>query len=86
MEHNLIPRKLHQIMISDSKLKPLTKTHNYETRTKDIPYLPSAQTKNYHESFLFQSIKDYEVVPGKLRSIQKLATFSFNMKLRFLKN
>ena len=39
MEHNLLPRKLHQMMISDSKLKPPTKTHHYETRTKDIPYL-----------------------------------------------
>ena len=86
MEHNLLPRKLHQMLTSDSKLKPLTKSHHYETRTKDIPYLPTAQIKKYHDSFLFQSIKAYEGVPVKLRSSNKLTTFSFNMKRRLLKN
>ena len=40
MEHNLLPQKLHQMMNLDSKLKSLTKTHHYDTRTKNLPYLP----------------------------------------------
>ena len=84
LEHYLLPQNLHMMMISDSKSKSLTKTHHYETRTKDLPHLPTAQNKNYHESFLFQSIKEYEKVPEKIRNSNKLTTFSFNMKLRLL--
>ena len=84
LEHYLLPQNLHMMMISDSKSKSLTKTHHYETRTKDLPHLPTAQNKNYHESFLFQSIKEYENVPEKIRNSNKLTTFSFNMKLRLL--
>ena len=53
---------------------------------KTFHIFPSAQTKNYHDSFLFQSIKDYERVPEKIRNLKKLATFSFNMKRILLEN
>ena len=58
LQHSLLPQKLHSMLLSDSKTKTLVKKCQYETRTKNLPKLPSAQTKKYHSSFLFQSIKD----------------------------
>ena len=46
----------------------------------DIPKLPSAQTKQYHSSFLFQSIKDYENIPLEIRDSRTLFTFILKMK------
>ena len=52
----------------DSRMKSLEKRHHYETRNKTIPKLPSARTRHYHTSFLFQSLKDYEMVPLEIRN------------------
>ena len=73
------------MLLSDSKTKTLVKKHQYETRTKNLPKLPSAQTKKYHSSFLFQSIKDYENIPLEIRNSKTLPTFIINMKRKMLK-
>ena len=84
LQHNL-PPKLHSMLSSDSKRKSLEKRHQYETRTKNIPKLPSAQTTQYHSSFLFQSIKDYENIPLEIRNSRTLFTFIHKMKKKLLK-
>ena len=83
--HNLLPPRLHSMLTCDSKRKSLEKKHQYETRTKNIPNLPSAQTKQYHSSFLFQSIKDYENIPLEIRKSITLFTFILKMKKKLLK-
>ena len=84
LQHNLLPPKLHSMRLSDSKKKSLKKKHKYETRTKNIPKLPSAQIKQYHSSFLFQSIKDYENIPLEIRDSRTLFTFILKMKKKLL--
>ena len=85
LQHNLLPPKLHSMLSSDSKRKSLEKKHQYETRTKNIPKIPSAQTKQYHSSCLFQSIKDYENIPLEIRNSRTLLTFILKMKRKLLK-
>ena len=65
---------------SDSRMKSLEKKHHYETRNKNIPKLPSAKTRHSHTSFLFQSLKDYEMVPLEIRNSKTLSTFIIKMK------
>ena len=60
LQYKLLPTRLHTMLLSDSKRQSLVKRHKYLTRTKNIPKLPSIQTKQYHTSFQFQSINEYE--------------------------
>ena len=85
LQHHLLPIRLHNMLNSDSRLKSLEKIHHYETRNKNIPKLPSAKTKHYHSSFLFQSLRDYEIVPVETRNCTTLSTFITKMKRRLLK-
>ena len=84
LQHKLLPTRLHTMLLSDSKKQSLVKMHKYQTRTKNIPKLPSAQTKQYHSSFLFQSIKDYENLSPEIRESKSLKTFIFKMKNKLL--
>ena len=85
LQHHLLPVRLNSMLNSDSRLKSLEKKHHYETRKKNIPKLPSAKTKHYHTSFLFQSLKDYEMVPLEIRNSKTLSTFIIKMKRKLLK-
>ena len=80
LQHHLLPVRLHNMLNSDSRMKSLQKRHHYETRNKNIPKLPSARTRHYHTSFLFQSLKDYEMVPLEIRNTKTLSTFKIKMK------
>ena len=85
LQHSLLPQKLYGMLLSDSKKQTLVKNHQYDTRTKILPKLPSAQTKKYHSSFLFQSIKDYENILLEIRNSKTLPTFIIYMKRKMLK-
>ena len=85
LQNHLLPVRLHNMLNSDSRMKSLEKRHHYDTRNKNIPKLPSARTRHYHTSFLFQSLKDYEMVPLEIRNIKTLPTFKTNMKKKLLK-
>ena len=85
LQHHLLPVRLHSMLNSDSRMKSLEKKHHYETRNKNIPKLPSAKTRHYHTSFLFQSLKDYEMVPLEIRNSKTLSTFIIKMKRKLLK-
>ena len=85
LQHHLLPVRLHNMLNSDSRMKSLEKRHHYETRNKNIPKQPSAKTRHYHTSFLFQSLKDYEMVPLEIRNSKTLSTFIIKMKKKLLK-
>ena len=80
LQNHLLPVRLHNMLNSDSRMKPLEKRHQYDTRNKSTPKLPAARTRNYHTSFLFQSLNDYEMVPLEIRNTKTLSTFKTNMK------
>ena len=86
LQQKLLPTRLHTMLLSDSKKQSLVKRHKYQTRTKNIPKLPSAQTKQYHSSFLFQSIKDYENLSPEIRESKSLKTVIFKMNINYLVN
>ena len=83
--HNLLPQKLQDMLVSDSKKQSLEKKHMYGTRSNSIPKRPSALTRQYHSSYLFQSLKDYENTCPEIRNSNTLSTFTFRMKKNLLK-
>ena len=85
LQHHLLPVRMHNMLNSDSRMESLEKIHHYEIRNKNIPKLPSAKTKHYHTSFLFQSLKYYEMVPVEIRNCRNLSTFTTKMRRRLLK-
>ena len=86
MEHQLLPTKLNNMMLSDSRQQSLAKTHHYPTITKNIPNLPVAKNKSYHASFLFQVLKEYEKIPTDIRQARNVASFTRKMNNRILSN
>ena len=51
-EHNLLPPRLNDMLLSDSKNQSLEKTDKYNTRCRNLPYRPTAMSKHYHTSYL----------------------------------
>ena len=86
MEHSQIPVTIQDMMKTDSRKKSLVKTHSYQTRTKSVPKLPTAQNKSYHASFLVQSIKDYSNLSNELRESITLSSFIKKIKRKLLEN
>ena len=84
LEHNLLPQKLHDMLLSDSKNQSLEKTHRYNTRSRNLPYRPTALTRHYHTSYLFQNIKDYGNIGLDLRNIKTLSKFTNRLKQNLL--
>ena len=83
-EHNLLPQRLHDMLLSDSKNQSLEKTHKYNTRCRNLPYRPTALSRHYHTSYLFQSIKDYGNIGLEFRNIKTFGTFTHKLKQNLL--
>ena len=80
LEKAVLPCNLHDLLWTDSRNKSLQKTHQYNTREKNLPKLPKAFNNRYYKGFQFQSIKDYELTPEHIRKAPTLKTFSKRMK------
>ena len=50
--HKLLPKKTSEICLYDSRNKTLLPKHHYQTRSRDIPNLPSNCSNQYKNSFL----------------------------------
>ena len=57
LQNNLLPKKIIQIMATDSTNKSLEKSHRYHTRNKNKLNLPRIKNKQYRNSFLYQANK-----------------------------
>ena len=75
LEHGLLPANVHNLLWTDSKNKSLQKTHRYDTRSRNLPSLPKALCKNYHQNFQMHCIKEYMTVPVETRTINTLPRF-----------
>ena len=80
----LLPLNLHSLLWTDSKNKTLQKTHNYNTREKELPTLPKVKSINYQKGFQFQSIKDFESTPAEIRKCNTLTLFTRKVKVHLL--
>ena len=78
--NNLLPNKISQQILSDSNKKSLVKTHSYNTRSKKIPNLPKVNKTVYLNSYLYQCIEQFMLLPVKLRNKSTLSSFLTNYK------
>ena len=75
-----LPNKIIQQLQSDSNKKSLAKIHPYNTRGKNIPNLPKVTRTSYINSYLYQSIKQFMLLPLDLRNMPNLSLFITNYK------
>ena len=81
--NKMLPNKISQQLQSDSKRKSLIKTHTYNTRGKKIPNLPKVSKSNYINSYLYQSIKQFMLLPLTLQNMPTLSLFITNYKRNY---
>ena len=81
--NKILPNKISQQLQSDSKRKSLMKTHTYNTRGKKIPNLPKVSKSNYINSYLYQSIKQFMLLPLTLQNMTTLSLFITNYKRNY---
>ena len=80
-----LPKNLLANIKSDAKGDSLRKTHRYNTRQKNEANLPLITNKKYHQSFLFQGIKRYSILPTYIKNINKFHSFINVIKERYFK-
>ena len=78
--NKLLPNKISQQLQCDSNHKSLIKAHSYNTRRKNIPNLPQVTRMNYINSYLYQSIKQFMLLPLNLQNMPSISTFIANYK------
>ena len=83
--HNL-PKKIESLLQTDKLNDSLKKKHKYETRHKNLMNQPLLTTRNYHNSFLCETLKMYHQLPKELRDIKTIKTFTNKCKELLHKN
>ena len=76
LNKNLLPLNLANVLLTDRIGKTLKKQHRYSTRQKENPNLPNHRSKLYNDSFLVQSIKNY----NNLNNLKTLYKFAATIK------
>ena len=84
LQNKLLPRKIIQIIATDSSNKSLEKTHRYHTRNKNKLNLPKIKNKNYRDSFLYQANKQIMLLLKIESSKLSYHTFIKTVKLTLL--
>ena len=82
----LLPSKVLEIINSDQNNQSLQKLHKYNTRKKEIPYIPKFKTKNYVRSFLCNGIRALNNLTPKILSSGTIISFVKNCKKSMLSN
>ena len=58
----------------------LSKQHRYNTRDKMLPNLPKHTSKMYNDSFLLQSLKNYNSLESTIKNCQTIDSFTSKIK------
>ena len=72
--HNLIPKKLKEIMTVDSNRKSIAKTHRYNTRQRKELNLPKADGL-YKKTFFVKGLLDYSKLANAAKTSPSLGQF-----------
>ena len=80
LDKGSLPSNLSKLLWTDSKNKPLHRTHNYNTRHSKLSNLPMATKSKYHHGFQVESIKAYHTLPLETRLIPTLPSFVSKLK------
>ena len=75
MIKDLLPANLAKLVKTDHKASTLLKMHKYSTRSKTEPNLPATKSSQYHNSFLYQSIKVFSTLPTHMKNKTNLKGF-----------
>ena len=78
--NNMLPVRLSEALLTDHKNMSIKKKHNYNTRCKQIPNLPSAHSAQYRNSFLCKAISTYSDLPVEILQIKCLHRFTVECK------
>ena len=78
--NGMLPPKLTNCMLSDSRGQTLKKRHDYMTRHKSLPNLPLANDTQYKNSFLTRSNKLYTNLPDHIKKVKRLSEFVQKLK------
>ena len=73
--HNHLPLNLEKLMLTNCRGKSLKKQHAYNTRLKKYPNLPTHKSKVYNNSFLVQSLKNYNALEHPTKNCTSLKKF-----------
>ena len=85
MCHNLLPRPLHNCLLTEHCDRTTEKMHSYNTRHKSTPNLPHAKTRKYRNSLLFSTIQSYMHLPLDCKDSKTLVSFVKKCKTMLLK-
>ena len=76
----LLPEPLENCVTSNHLCETNLKQHQYHTRQKNVPNLPSVKNPLYHRSILFTSVKAISQIPGDLRDTKPFKQFVVKCK------
>ena len=76
MLNNLLPKRLLAAFVTDANSISLIKSHDYDTRLKQLPNLPRSNHTSYSNSFLVKSMKDFQTLPVVTRNCLNLSIFT----------
>ena len=74
-----LPQKIMHLLVTDSKNKSL-KNHQYNTRNKNKLNFPKIKHKTYRSSFLYQSNKEYLLLPKEITTLPSYSSFIETLK------
>ena len=80
LNHGELPTNLEKLILTNSLGAPLKKQHCYNTRDKQLPNLPQHTSKMYSDSFLLQSLKNYNSLDPTFRTCKTLNAFARMVK------
>ena len=80
LNNDLLPLNLAKVLLTDRIGKTLKKQHKYSTRQKYLPNLPSHHSRLYNNSFLVQSIKNYNNLNLDTKNLKTLHKFAATIK------
>ena len=80
LNRNLLPPNLAKLMMMNCKGTSPKKDHSYNTRHKKDPNLPAHCSKMYNDSFLVQSLKNYNNIDQLAKGCMTLRKFALLIK------
>ena len=86
LHNNLLPLKIQALLSSDSRMRKLTKTHKYSTRSRNLLKLPAVKSKVYHTSYLFQVLKEFSNTSSTIRDAKNIHKFVKEKKASLLQD
>ena len=82
--HNLLPRRVAEACIRDSKKNCLLPKHSYNTRSRNIPNLPKKMKRSYKNCFLSHGPRSILTLNVETRMARNLHTFTLSCKCKLL--